>query len=145
MPTMKYDDASWHYGGNFPKELPIEAGATHIGMFVAWAFLAGLAGELHVVQFPDGLLKLGDRSITPGKFFLEACDGKFTDEDLNEEGNAFAKDYFDSKTGKYLSDYEFTLGEKLPDLYHVQDSWENFDRLKPLLDRRFAEWKALQS
>ena len=24
---MKYDDASWHYGGNFPKDLPTEAGA----------------------------------------------------------------------------------------------------------------------
>ncbi|WP_441328174.1 DUF7832 domain-containing protein [Mesorhizobium album] len=33
---MKYDDASWHSGGNFPRELPPEAGATHIAMFVAW-------------------------------------------------------------------------------------------------------------
>src|SRR6266404_3538306 len=36
---MKYDDASWHYGGDFPEDLPREAGATHTGMFVAWALL----------------------------------------------------------------------------------------------------------
>lgn len=46
---MKYDDASWHVGGEFPKELPPQAGATHIGMFAAWCMLAGLAGELHEV------------------------------------------------------------------------------------------------
>ncbi|WP_262497415.1 DUF7832 domain-containing protein [Pedobacter caeni] len=28
----KYDDASWHYGGDFPKDLPQINGATHIGM-----------------------------------------------------------------------------------------------------------------
>ncbi|RML48695.1 DUF7832 domain-containing protein [Pseudomonas avellanae] len=32
---MKYDDASWHYNGNFPSDLPDTAGATHIGMFLA--------------------------------------------------------------------------------------------------------------
>ena len=42
----KYDDAYWHYRGEFPTELPASAGATHIGMFVAWALLAGLGREL---------------------------------------------------------------------------------------------------
>ena len=31
---MKYDDASWHYNGDFPTDLPVEAGATHIGLAV---------------------------------------------------------------------------------------------------------------
>src|SRR5713226_4475893 len=103
---MKYDDASWHYGGNFPEDLAQEAGATHTGMFVAWAFLAGLAGDIYNTDFPDEIPKLQSRSITPGRFFLEACDGKFVDEDLNEQGNAFAIGYFDFKTGQFLADYE---------------------------------------
>ena len=98
---MKYDDASWHYGGKFPKDLPMEAGATHTGMFVAWAFLSGLAGEIHVEDFPEDIPRLKSRSITPGAFFLEACDGKFTDEDLTDEGNAFAQAYFDFDKGDY--------------------------------------------
>ncbi|WP_265102660.1 hypothetical protein [Acinetobacter sp. 'aerobic (ED)'] len=39
---MKYDDASWHYGGDFPADLPQEAGATHIGMFLTWMLLQTL-------------------------------------------------------------------------------------------------------
>jgi len=139
---MKYDDASWHSGGKFPKDLPREAGATHTGMFVAWALLTGLAGEVYTTDFPDEIPKLRSRSWTPGRFFLEMCDGKFTDDDLNEEGNAFAQSYFDFKKGSYLRDYEATLGRDVSELYYVKDSWENFDRLKPILDRRFADWKA---
>jgi len=75
-------------------------------------------------------------------FFWRCCEGKFTNDDLNDEGNAFAQAYYDLKTGKYLADYESTLGEDLEELYFVRDSWENFDRLKPVLDRRFKEWKA---
>ena len=112
-------------------------------MFVAWAFLSGLAGELHVSDFPDDISKLASRSLTPGKAFLESCDGKFTDEDLNAEGNAFTMAYFqDFAKGLYLADYDAILGKGMADLYRVPNTWENFDRLRPILDRRFAEWKA---
>jgi len=138
---MKYDDASWHYGGNFPKDLPIGAGATHTGMFVAWALLSGLAGDIFNHDFSNEIPKLVSRSVMPGAFFLESCDGKFTDDDLNDEGNEFALAYFDFQNGKYLADYELTLGAEVVDLYHVMDTWENFERLKPVLDQRFAEWR----
>ena len=55
-----------------------------------------------IEDFPDDVPKLSGRRATPGAFFLEACDGKFTDEDLNDEGNAFAQDYFDFKKGRYI-------------------------------------------
>ncbi|GGA29568.1 hypothetical protein [Dyella nitratireducens] len=142
---MKYDDASWHSGGNFPKDLPASAGAIHTGMFVAWALQSGLAGELHTDEMPENLEKLAGRSLTPGEFFLWACDGKFTDEDLNEEGNAFTASYFDFSNGSYLADYEALLGHGLPRgsdrLYYVADTWENFEKLKPRLDQRLADWR----
>ena len=138
---MKYDDASWHYGGDFPKDLPFEAGATHTGMFVTWALLNGLGGEIHTVAFPDDIPKLRSKSMTPGAFFLSSCDGKFTDEDLNPEGNAFAEAYFNLSGGQYLSDYEATLGGDAPSLYHVADTWDNYERLQPLLNQRLAEWR----
>ena len=141
---MKYDDASWHYGGEFPAELPPKAGATHTGMFVAWAVLSGLTGSLHHEHSQELLRRLERRTISPGQFFIEACDEKFTDEDLNDEGNAFAKAYFDFDTGSYLADYEQVLRADVPTLYHVADTWENYDRLKPVLDRRFTQWKNTQ-
>ena len=138
---MKYDDASWHYGGEFPEDLPDEAGATHTGMFLAWAHLAGLSDETFVTDYPEVIDRLRSREITPGKFFLTMCDGKFTDDDLNEQGDAFTKVYFDFSNGQYLTDYEDAVAaSELPSLYHVADTWENFDRLKPVLDRRFADW-----
>jgi len=142
---MKYDDASWHYGGDFPKDLPDEAGGTHTGMFVAWAMISGLGGELHVTECPQDLALLTDRGETPGSFFLRVCDGKFTNEDLNDEGNAFTGEYFDFEKGSYAADYEQTLGADFETLYHVPDTWENFDRLAPVLDRRLAEWRHRRS
>lgn len=139
---MKYDDASWHYGGDFPKDLPIEAGATHTGMFVTWAFLSGLAGELHSDELPEILSCWGTRTNTPGNLFLELCDGKFTDEDLDDEGNAFAREYFDFETGQYIHDYESLLAVGLPSIYHIPDTWENYDLLTPVLHKRLVEWRA---
>lgn len=140
----KYDDASWHYGGKFPAELPEEAGGTHIGMFVAWAVLAGFGSDDICGEDSEGaefVAQLRERSITPGAFIF-LLDGKFTDEDLNDEGNAFACAYYDTKHGKYVEDYEATVGDDVPDLYYVEDSWATFDRLKPMLDQRLAEWRA---
>lgn len=136
---MAYDRADWHYGGDFPADLPRERGGTHVGMFLAWAATAHLIGELHADESPDDLRKLRDREITGCQFLFAACDEKLTEEDLNEEGNAFAKDYY--ATDRYLDDYADVLGDDLESLYHVEDSWENFDRLKPILDRRLAAWR----
>ena len=131
---MKYDDASWHSGADFPADLPPEAGATHTGMFLAWALLSGLAGELHETELPDDLEQLRRREVTPGSFFLATCDGKFTDEDLSPEGNAFADHYFDLEKGQYLADYDQVLSGELESQYLGPDSWESFDRIRPLLD-----------
>ncbi len=141
---MKYDDASWHYGGNFPEDLEPIAGATHIALFAAWATLAGLGGELAADQLP--LLK--SRSMTPTEWFIAACDEKFTDEDLSDEGNAFARSYYADAEGalrdhigSYLGDYEVTFPEAT-DLYRVAPLWSSFDRLAPVLDQRLAEWRS---
>ena len=115
-------------------------------MYVAWALQSGLAGELHTDEMPESLTQLAQRSLTPGAFFLSVCDGKFTDEDLNEEGDAFTANYFDFSSGSYIADYEALLGEGLPPgderIYYVADTWENFDKLKPRLDQRLADWRA---
>ena len=145
--SRKFDDASWHYGGDFPKGLPDEAGATHIGMFVSWAIRKGLAGAIHKEDFPNMLKKLETREMTPGAWFVVACDEKFTCEDLNGEGNSFAEVYYcdgeglNTNSPGYLSDYATTFPE-CGDLYSVPDTWASFDRLTPVLDRRFAEWQS---
>lgn len=137
MTNEKYDDAAWHYSGDFPKELPQKAGATHIGMFVVWAILAGLHSE----DFAQEVDLLRARKMTPGQFIIEQCDEVFHSSMLNDEGNRFAAVYFASRDGNFLKDYEKELEDGIPTLYHVKDTWENFDKIKPVFDRRLAEFR----
>jgi hypothetical protein len=137
---MKYDDASWHFEGDYPDDLPQENGATHIGMFLAWAVGRDLAGDELRDEVADELTALANRQLTPGAFVLRACDGKLTDEDLNEVGNAFAESYYEPG---YLTDYAALFGGGAA-LYDVEDSWTTFDQVKPVLDRRFDVWRAGQ-
>jgi len=139
---MKYDDASWHSeSDNFPNDLPSDAAFTHTGLYLAWAMLADLASKELQDDFEEELAKLRTRSIPPCQAY-RAIDGKFTEEDLSDEGNAFTKAYFDFEVGQYLKDYEDVLCKDLPTMYHVADSWENYERLKPVLDGRLAAWRA---
>lgn len=110
-------------------------------MFVAWCLLNGLGGELHTTELPEELSELREGKQTPGEWFLKTCDEKFTDEDLNDEGNRFASDYFNDASGKYINDYTATLGKRLPSVYHVADSWQNYDLLAPVIAKRFRDWK----
>jgi len=47
MNKMKYDDASWHYGGDFSIGSPEEYGGTYIALFMKWCFVKGWAGDIH--------------------------------------------------------------------------------------------------
>lgn len=143
---VAYDRADWHYGGEFPEDLPPEAGGTHIGMFLGWAIMRGLESEAHREGSAEALKAVRERRMTGRDFLMKECDEKFTEKDLNDEGNAFVEAYFLKEgPGGYLSDYEETLGDDLPSLYHVEDTWPNFDKFALILDWRFAEWKALRS
>ena len=141
---MKYDDASWHYGGEgFPKGLDDSAGGTHAGMFLAWAILAGLGSEDHADS--EGFASLKGRAVSPGKYFMASCDGKLTDEDFSELGNLFTAYYFDDATGTFYDDYgDAVEDESRESLYEVPDTWATYDTLEPVFSRRFAAWKAMQ-
>ncbi|WP_199553937.1 DUF7832 domain-containing protein [Sandaracinobacteroides hominis] len=143
---MKYDDAAWHYGGDFPADLPPAAGATHIGLFAVWMQLNGHGSALHA----DGLEGLRRRAVNPAVWFLQNCDEKLTDADLSEEGNRFAERYYlhdeeriEEGEPSYLVDY---MG-RFPDAdgaYSVADDWDSYDRLAPILTHRFALWRGVE-
>lgn len=138
----KYDDASWHYGGDFPAGLPRTAAATHIGMFLAWCVSAALASPDFTEDAAEELALLTTRQTTPGAFLL-ALDEKLVDDQLDDEGNAFASAYYaapDEETG-YLDDY-VDVFEEVDEIYAVGDTWGNFDRLAPRIRSRFEAWRA---
>ena len=138
---MAYDKMDWHYGGNFPEDLPPENGGTHIGMFLAWAIIQGLSGELHDEESPQALVAVRERRMTGHEFLQKMCDERFWEEDLNEEGNRFASAYYAGTAGNaygpYIGDYETILGSRYPTLYHAEDSWENYDLTAEQISRRY--------
>ncbi|MFY2763157.1 tetratricopeptide repeat protein [Arenimonas sp. MALMAid1274] len=136
---MKYDDAEFAFL-NFETDLDNEAAGTHAGMYLAWAASRGLLGHDAATLAP-----LLARQVTGSQFYFDQCDGKLMDEDFNDEGNAFTASYYERQ---FIADYEQVFGADLPDTGHpnddlcsLPDTWENFDRLAPLLDQRLAEWK----
>ncbi|KSV75943.1 hypothetical protein N185_15975 [Sinorhizobium sp. GW3] len=68
-------------------------------MFVAWAVLNGLAGEIITGEFATDVQSLQSREQTPGAWLLSVCDGKFVDEYLSDEGNRFSLDYYGDDDG----------------------------------------------
>ena len=130
---MKYDDASWHSGGDFPKESPEEYGGTHIALFLKWCFIKGWAGELHLVEEPDDTKKVIDGSMSPTEFLFKYCDGKLTDEDFNEQGNAFAEKYY-GDGGLYLGEYAEQFGDLM---YSAPDNLHDFRKFTIMLESRF--------
>lgn len=154
----KYDDASWHYGGNYPKDLPKENGGTHIGIFLAWCINNNLISEFQLEDFGDDIQRVKNKEITGRHFLFHNCDEKFTDEDLNDLGNNFAQDYYNSQNdftkqhATYLSDYENALNflnkelnGELKSFYHVEDSWDFYDGIAIILDTRFEQWKSYKN
>lgn len=139
---MKYDDASWHHGDTYPADLPRDAASTQAGMFLVWAILRGMGGAVRPRGSTDRLALLSARQITPGQFLLQHCSQTLTDQDLNKDGNAFARAYYDAEGTLYLGDYDAVLTGDLASTYHVADTWANFDQLAPALDVRLAQWRA---
>ena len=137
---LVFDKAKWHYEGKFPEGLGEEQAFVHTGMFLGWVVDAGLYSEDFADDFKREIKKFKARKLT-GSGIYAAADGVFDEEMLNIEGLAFAKAYFDFDKGQYLLDYDKLLSAKLPSMYHVQDSWENYDQLRVQIDKRFAAWK----
>jgi hypothetical protein len=140
--TIVYDKAKYHYDGNFPKDLPIEQGFVHTGMFLGWILENDLYNQdfFQEIGLTDAVARFKKREITGTKVY-EELDGSLTDEDLNEEGNKFAQFYFDFSKGEYQHDYARVFVGDLPSIYDVQDTWENYDKISRVITERYEKWK----
>ena len=131
---MKYDDASWHNGGEgFPDDSPEEFGGTHIALFLKWCFTKGWAGALHKEETPEELQNVIDGNMLATEYFFKNCDGKLTDEDFDDAGNAFAIKYYGDR-GLYLNDYAQHFDHLM---YCAPESAHDFEKFSSILEERF--------
>ena len=138
-----FDKAKWHINENFPQDLNHYHSYIHTGLYVAWLIDKNLLVSDFATSHSNTIQKHIDRKISPSKFYETALDGVFDAEGLTEEAIKFTSDYFNFETGEYLNDYTslFDPDNKLPSLFHVEDTWDNYSRLKVLLDKKFDSWK----
>jgi hypothetical protein len=137
---MKYDDISWHYNDEFPKELRRENAGTHIGIFIGWVIRRGLESDFLRNTMKDGIIKVKNKSISGTDFLINYMDGKFTDEDLNKEANEFTKAFYD--TDKYFDLYDEILNLDLPSIFHVKDTKDNAEKIEKELDSAYRNFLA---
>lgn len=143
MPAIQktiYDNAKNHFLGNFPESLPIEQAYLHIGMFLGWIIENELYSEYFEEEAGTEIYRFMRRELSC-TILSEIWDGYLGHELFNHEGNLFAYYYYGG--GIYKKDYEKILAEELPSIYHVEDTWANFDKIKDKITERFEDWKKL--
>ena len=140
----KYDDAEWHYGGQYPDDVPVSHGFTHIGFFLAWAAERDLLSEYMHQETGDVVASIRRRDVEPVRL-LEVWDGILVDDMLSDEANDFTRQYYSMEMSErtYNIDYANVFGDE--NIYRVEPSWDNYDKLKPVLDDRFNEWRAAEA
>jgi len=135
-----YDNAKNHFLGNFPESLPIEQAYVHIGMYLGWIISKELYSEFFEDEADTQIYRFNRREMG-ATILSEIWDGYLGYELFSKEGNMFTYYYYGG--GIYHKDYETLLAPELPSIYHVKDTWENFDKLSTKIDQRFADWKKL--
>ncbi|BDC98989.1 hypothetical protein [Persicobacter psychrovividus] len=135
------DHAKLHFLNKFPESLPIENAYLHIGMFLGWLIDSELTSEYFEEEAETEIFRFKLRDLSP-MILSEIWGGALTHSLINEKGNNFAHHYYCS--GEYLKDYELTLANGLPSIYHVKDSWKNYQKISDILDKRFEKWNHAQ-
>jgi hypothetical protein len=133
-----YDKAKNHFQGKFPEILPIEQAYVHIGMYLGWIITRELYSTYFEEEAETQIFRFLRREMQC-TILSEVWDGYLGPELFNDEANAFTVEYYQG--GDYLKDYQEVLVKDLPSVYHVSDTWENFDLLCDRLNQRFTEWQ----
>lgn len=135
-----YDNATFHAESVQHEGLPEHQASVHTSMYLGWLIESDLVSDPFASESKDLIQQFKSRQITAAKIYAH-WDHCLVEDMLNEQGNAFTQAYFDFDRGQFLSDYEQALGAELPSLFHVEDTWDNYDRLKAQIDQRFDAWK----
>jgi len=132
-------NARKHVDSVVAEGLPADRAYGRAGFCLGWAVENGLHNdeELAGSEWLDRFL---DRELT-APALLAAFDGMIDEETLDGTGYAFAEEYVGWQAGQYFS--ELVRLFAVPTVWHIEDTWSNFDRVRELVDARYAEWAGL--
>lgn len=146
-----FDKAQYHAkASSFPKDAPYAQAYVHIGFFLGFLAEANLLrdermSKKKVKQFLAREVRAGELC----KFF----GGALSPLDLKPEGIVFSYYYYAGSSHDkdvigisdvlYLADYGSALENEIAlagDAYRIEDSWENYEKVKQRIQSRFDSW-----
>jgi hypothetical protein len=139
--VVVYDKADYHVESVQEAGLPEVRAAHFIAFFVSWLLRNELASRHFVTGSRAGLRQVRSGSQSMPLFLLQRWDGVLSSDLVSEEGNAFARAYYDPRAGAYYGDFTEVLQKGLPTPYHVEYTAENEAAMLARIDRRYREWK----
>ena len=135
-----YDLAKNHFLGDFPASLPIEKAYLHIGIYMGWIIDNDLYSEYFEDEASTEIYRFKRRDI--GCIILaEIWDGALSHELFSNETNLFTFYYYAG--GIFKKDYNEVLVKSHKTIYHVEDTWENFEKISKRISERFEEWRSI--
>jgi hypothetical protein len=137
----EYDLWRWHTDGAFPKDQLPERGYVHIGVYLAWLINHDLLDPEWVARsgVMPAVAAIAARGETPCAL-RDSTGGRLASDMLTADGAQFTAAYYAPEYG-FPRDWRWILGRRA-DRYDVPDEWETYDRIAPLIDRRYAAWVA---
>lgn len=134
---MKYDDAEYYFL-DFETDLPNENGGRHMGLFLEWAIRRGLANDELMAE--ADALRSGET--TGLDLLFDHCDGKLLDDDLNEEGNAFAADVYERfHIHDFIEAMNLKPDASVDEIFGAELTAQRHARVLWQLDRRYSDWR----
>ncbi|WP_066684013.1 DUF7832 domain-containing protein [Christensenella intestinihominis] len=138
---MAFDKMDWH-AVTFPDSIPYENAGTHIGMYLAWLVNNDLIQEDWLEEFADAFDRVRSREMTGRDLLMECFDETLMEDLMVEEALEFTGEYYDSS---YIDDFVDALANEGVDsefaVYLHEDTWENYDRLEPVINEKFEKWR----
>ena len=135
-----FDKAKFHFDSVEEAGLEESQAYVHTGLFLAWLINNGLISDFFREESGAALERTTLRTDRPSEIYRD-WDGVLVGEMLNKEGFNFALSYFDFDNGQYLKHFEKILCAKGNHIIAVDDSWENYDKIKPAIDAAYKKWK----
>lgn len=134
-----YDNAQRHHqSDNYPCDLPVKHANVHTGMYLGWIIEKGLFSETFGRELGD--IRAFRNRQKSGAQIYEKWNSELTSDMLSDQGNHFTSAYYN----RFLQDYRETLAASAPSCYHVSDSWENYDKLAKVLNKRYDEFRGIK-
>lgn len=131
------DNVRDYFDSNFPEEIPLDQAYLHMGVFMGWVIKNDFYSDDYEDEYGAQIIHFVNSEISP-IILAASLDGIIDYSLFRETLKPFVRSYYGG--GQYIEDYKKTLLGELDTMFHVKDSWENFEIMKSVISDRYKKW-----